>query len=111
MPARKVANSSLADHRLGARSILAGQPSCKRRHHVSAFFARISKGFGNSISQLNAPCPLGPTLFIMNHISWADIAVMISMFDADFVAKADMQGWPVIGWHARRFNPVCVARG
>lgn len=46
----------------------------------------------------------------MNHISWADIPVMMSILDADFVARADMLGWPVIGALARRFNPVFVAR-
>ncbi len=46
----------------------------------------------------------------MNHISWADIPVMMAILDADFVAKSDMLGWPVIGALARRFDPVFVAR-
>lgn len=46
----------------------------------------------------------------MNHISWADIPVVLALLDADFVAKADMMDWPVIGWLARRFDPVFVAR-
>ena len=35
---------------------------------------------------------------------------MMSILDADFIAKADMRGWPMIGRLARRFNPVFVAR-
>lgn len=50
------------------------------------------------------------TLFIMNHISWADIPVMMAILDADFVAKDDLLTWPVIGRLVRRFNPVFVAR-
>ena len=46
----------------------------------------------------------------MNHISWADIPVILSILDADFVAKADMLGWPIIGALARRLGPVFVAR-
>lgn len=82
----------------------------KRRHHEQAFFATIVRGFGISISQHGRPSIEAPTLFIMNHISWADIPVMLAILDADFVAKAEMLDWPVIGRLARRFNPVFVAR-
>jgi lyso-ornithine lipid O-acyltransferase len=81
-----------------------------RRPHEQAFFARIARGFGITILQQGAPSPNAGTLFIMNHISWADIPVMMALLDADFVAKSEMLDWPIIGWLARRFNPVFVAR-
>jgi lyso-ornithine lipid O-acyltransferase len=81
-----------------------------RRHHEQAFFAQIAHGFGISISQQGTPSRQAGTFFIMNHISWADIPVIMSIIDADFVAKSEMRGWPIIGWLARRFNPVFVAR-
>lgn len=46
----------------------------------------------------------------MNHISWADIPVMMATLDADFVAKADILSWPVLGALARRLDPIFVAR-
>lgn len=49
-------------------------------------------------------------LFVVNHISWADIPVLASVLDADFVAKSDIESWPVIGRLARRYDPVFVAR-
>ncbi len=82
----------------------------RRRRHEQTFFATISEGFGITVSLHGAPSTTPGTLFIMNHISWADIPVIMSILDADFVAKADMLGWPVIGALARRFNPVFVAR-
>jgi 1-acyl-sn-glycerol-3-phosphate acyltransferase len=85
-------------------------PQSQRRHHEQAFFASISRGFGISISQYGEPSTTPGTLFIMNHISWADILVMMAILDADFVAKSDMLGWPVIGALARRFAPVFVDR-
>ena len=85
-------------------------PPSHRRRHERAFFACIAKGFGITISQHGTRSTKAGTLFIMNHISWADIPVMMAILDADFVAKADMLGWPVIGALARRFSPVFVAR-
>ncbi len=82
----------------------------RSRQHEKAFFIRLSKGFGISISQHGAPSTAPGTLLIMNHISWADIPVMMAILDADFVAKSDMLHWPVIGTLVRRLNPVFVAR-
>ncbi len=82
----------------------------QRRHHEQAFFASLSRGFGISSSQHGAPSTAPGTLFVMNHISWADIPVIMAILDADFVAKADMLEWPVMGALARRFDPVFVAR-
>lgn len=85
-------------------------PYSQRRRHERAFFSSIARGFGVSISQYGEPSTTPGTLFVMNHISWADIPVMMAILDADFVAKSDMLGWPVIGALARRFGPVFVAR-
>lgn len=85
-------------------------PESQRRKHERAFFSRITRGFGISIEQCGVRSGAPATLFVMNHISWADIPVMMAILDADFVAKADMLDWPVIGILARRFNPVFVAR-
>jgi lyso-ornithine lipid O-acyltransferase len=85
-------------------------PHSQRRRHEHAFFAQITRGFGISISRRGSPSTTPGTLFIMNHISWADIPVMMAILDADFVAKADMLGWPIIGALARRLNPIFVAR-
>lgn len=87
-----------------------GSAPRNRRPHEQAFFAQIARGFGISISQHGTPSRQAGTLFIMNHISWADVPVMMAILDADFVAKSEMRDWPIIGWLARRFNPVFVAR-
>jgi 1-acyl-sn-glycerol-3-phosphate acyltransferase len=84
--------------------------SAAARTHERAFFSRIVKSFGVRIETHGLISPEPGTLFIMNHISWADIPVMMAILDADFVAKSDMLGWPVIGALARRFDPVFVAR-
>lgn len=52
----------------------------------------------------------GGTLFVVNHISWADIAALGSLSDAGFVARGDLAHWPVIGRLARRRETLFVAR-
>jgi lyso-ornithine lipid O-acyltransferase len=85
-----------------------GSPAA--RGYEAAFFARLLKGFGIVPMRLGQCSPLPGTLFVTNHISWADIPLLASALDADFVAKADILRWPVLGELARRLNPVFVAR-
>ena len=87
------------------------QKSSPARHHEQAFFKTIVNGFGIRIEQSGQQSKVAGTLYIMNHISWADIPVMMAIIDADFVAKSDILGWPGIGALARRFDPVFVDRG
>ncbi len=86
------------------------QKSSPARHHEQAFFKTIVNGFGIRIEQSGQQSKVAGTLYIMNHISWADIPVMMAILDADFVAKSDILGWPGIGALARRFDPVFVSR-
>lgn len=49
-------------------------------------------------------------LFIANHVSWLDILVLAGRTGTAFVAKADMESWPVLGWLADQNNTVYVQR-
>jgi lyso-ornithine lipid O-acyltransferase len=49
-------------------------------------------------------------LFIANHLSWMDILVLAGRTGTAFVAKADMESWPVLGWMANQNNTVYVKR-
>jgi lyso-ornithine lipid O-acyltransferase len=50
-------------------------------------------------------------LYIANHLSWLDILVLSGRTGTAFVAKADMESWPVFGWMADQNNTVYVKRG
>jgi 1-acyl-sn-glycerol-3-phosphate acyltransferase len=50
-------------------------------------------------------------LIVANHVSWLDIFVINSMHPCRFVAKAEIRGWPVLGWLAGRAGTVFIARG
>ena len=52
----------------------------------------------------------GPSVIAANHSSWADIFALNACGPMVFVSKAEVAGWPGIGWLARATGTVFVAR-
>jgi 1-acyl-sn-glycerol-3-phosphate acyltransferase len=59
----------------------------------------------------SAPQPPSGCLVVANHISWLDIFVINAAFPAAFVAKAEVRGWPLIGWLAAKNDTIFLRRG
>jgi 1-acyl-sn-glycerol-3-phosphate acyltransferase len=51
-----------------------------------------------------------PTLFVANHASYLDILILGAVLDANFVAKAEVAGWPGFGFLARIAKTVFIDR-
>src|SRR3546814_18970958 len=51
-----------------------------------------------------------PTLFVSNHSSYADITVLGGLIPGCFVAKAEVQGWPLFGLLAKLQRTVFIDR-
>lgn len=51
-----------------------------------------------------------PVLYVGNHASYLDIIILGSVIKANFVAKAEVAGWPGFGFLARLARTVFVAR-
>lgn len=51
-----------------------------------------------------------PVLIMSNHVSWLDILVLQTIMPCDFVAKREVQRWPLIGTIAHRCGTVFVDR-
>ena len=51
-----------------------------------------------------------PLLVITNHISIFEIASFPVAFGGSFVAKKEIESWPVVGWVARKFGVIFVDR-
>lgn len=49
-------------------------------------------------------------LWVANHISWMDIAVLGSQ-GVGFLSKAEIRRWPVIGWLGEKSGTVFIERG
>jgi 1-acyl-sn-glycerol-3-phosphate acyltransferase len=47
---------------------------------------------------------------VANHTSWTDIFVLHSAAHIHFVSKAEVAGWPVIGWLARITGTIFIER-
>ncbi|HET7330807.1 lysophospholipid acyltransferase family protein [Dyella sp.] len=50
-------------------------------------------------------------LFVANHTSWIDIELLHSQRAACFVAKAEIAGWPLVGWLAASGGTIFHRRG
>ena len=66
--------------------------------------------------RLETSWPISPAatpgcLLVANHISWLDIFVINALRPAAFISKAEVRGWPFIGWLAARNHTVFLRRG
>ena len=56
------------------------------------------------------PHRVSSIFFVANHISWIDILVLNAVRQVRFVAKAEVQSWPIIGQLARRTGTFFLQR-
>lgn len=52
----------------------------------------------------------GGCLIVANHVSWLDIIVLNAIHPSRFIAKSEVNDWPVIGWLTRRCGTVFIER-
>lgn len=50
-------------------------------------------------------------VFVANHISWLDPALIMARYPAHFVAKAEIRSWPLLGWLAEKAGTLFIERG
>lgn len=77
---------------------------------VRAWSWMLMKVFGITVRGVGQPLP-GATMFVANHVSWVDIVVLHSQRMMGFVAKKEIQGWPLVGWMAARADTIFHQRG
>jgi len=56
------------------------------------------------------PVPQGPYFLVANHLSYVDIPLLLARLDARFLAKAEIAGWPVMGFLARSTGTLFIDR-
>lgn len=79
-----------------------------RRRHASMLLDLL----GLEIQIYGEPPPYDePVLVVANHVSWLDPYVINCLSGARFVAKSEVETWPVIGTSARRFGTFFLKRG
>ena len=62
--------------------------------------------------KIDASCnaPAAPFLLVSNHLSYVDVVVFASQLDCLFVAKKDVERWPIIGRLSRSFGTIFIDR-
>jgi len=64
--------------------------------YVQYFCRRLCEVFNIEV-QVHGTIPREPALWVSNHISWLDVAVLGSGARIFFLAKAEVEKWPILG--------------
>lgn len=95
----------LADKRYNAR--LAGL----KKNRMKSFWMRLVGYTLNVKIETNGAPIDGSALIVSNHISWLDIVVIGGQVPGCFIAKSDLDEWPIIGFITRQSGNIFVKRG
>lgn len=78
--------------------------------YVQYFCRRLCDVFNVDV-QLHGEIPRQPALWVSNHISWLDVAVLGSGARVFFLAKAEIEKWPLFGNIAKGGGTLFIQRG
>ncbi len=70
----------------------------------------LLKGLGIRIRATGTLSEQRPLLVASNHLSWTDILVLGSLVDVNFVAKSELEGWPLLGALSKLQRTVFIER-
>jgi lyso-ornithine lipid O-acyltransferase len=70
----------------------------------------VSKILELQITVRGKPCTTGPVLYIANHTSYLDIPTLGSLITGCFVAKGEIEGWPVFGQLCKMQETIFIKR-
>lgn len=73
------------------------------------FCRRIYKVLNVKVT-LTGELKSGPVLLAPNHVSWLDVVILAGYNPMAFIAKADVENWPLIGWLCRKANALFIYR-
>lgn len=82
-----------------------------KNRHIQRWSKRLLSIFGIELRLRNSEIlPATPYLLASNHISWMDIHAINAFRPIRFVAKSDVEGWPIFGWMAKQLGTVFIKR-
>ena len=80
------------------------------RHLCFRYWARSLLAVMGARVESRGAAPQPPFFLVTNHLSYIDVLVLASRVDGVFIAKADVDGWPVIGALCRSVGTLFVDR-
>jgi 1-acyl-sn-glycerol-3-phosphate acyltransferase len=82
-----------------------------KKSHIQKWSTRLLQIFGIELKATNAQIlPKRSFLLCSNHISWMDIHAINALMPIRFVAKSEVEKWPVFGWMAKQLGTVFIKR-
>lgn len=87
-----------------------GLPGMRARRLAQFWYRVFCRLIGVHVHVHGMPAS-GVFLGVSNHVSWLDIPVLGTHQSAGFLSKAEVAGWPVIGWLAGRNGTIFIERG
>lgn len=80
-------------------------------HRVVSWWSRtLLRVFGIRLIQVGDIVP-DPVVLLANHVSWLDIAAIHATHGVGFIAKAEINNWPLVGYMARAGGSIFHQRG
>jgi lyso-ornithine lipid O-acyltransferase len=80
-------------------------------HRLPMWFHRaLLTIFNVRVIEQGTPPTDAPTIVLSNHVSWLDIPVIGSLHPLSFIAKSEVEGWPVVGLFAKLQRTVFIDR-
>ena len=99
----------------GVITLLMVFPSSKssvKNRHIQSWSKYLLVLFGLELKINNQSIiPDTPYLLASNHISWIDIHAINAFKPIRFVAKSEVERWPIFGWMAKQLGTVFIQRG
>lgn len=74
------------------------------------WFGLLCRALGMRLTVQGRPMR-GAGMLVSNHVSWVDIPVLGAACPVNFLAKAEIRGWPLVGWMASVVGTVFIERG
>jgi len=81
----------------------------RRRQRVGWFAVRMLRLLGVTLASRGTP-HASPCMLVANHVSWLDILAINAVQPVRFVSKADVRGWPVLGWLVTHAGTLYIER-
>lgn len=85
-------------------------PGRGKERFAQTYWRGMAAILGIRITVIGQVATARPTLYVANHCSWLDIAVLGATLPGCFVAKAAIGEWPVVSWVARLGRTIFVSR-
>jgi 1-acyl-sn-glycerol-3-phosphate acyltransferase len=92
------------------QSALLPAPGHAAERFARIYWAGVRRILGLRLTVKGELATTRPTLFIANHCSWIDIVALGSVLPGCFVSKAEVAGWPLVGWIAKLGRTIFVSR-